>query len=88
MANEVGTAKIKLYGKTYEDLKVYPCHDQETGINYRSIFLSDLPRDWEAEELPNMVTVTYRGNRYKARKYGNPNNSIPTYDFTVENRVK
>lgn len=87
MAEPIGTGKIKLFGRTYGNLDIYPYHDPETNTNYRSIFISELPVDRKPNELPNMVTVMYRGNSYKARKYGNPNNNIPTYDFTVENKA-
>lgn len=88
MANEsVGKADIKIGGTTYKDLPVYAYHDPETNTNYRSIFLSELPDTREPGMMPEMATVKYRGNSYKAKKFSNPNNNIPTYDFTVDNKV-
>ena len=74
-------------GKKFEDVSVYPYHDPETNNNYRSIFLSELSTARSTESMPSMARVKYRGRTYKAKKFGNPNNNIPTYDFTVENKV-
>jgi hypothetical protein len=68
-------------------MPVYAYHDPETNTNYRSIFLSELPTSREAGSMPMTASVMYRGNRYKAKKYGNPNNQIPTYDWKVQNKV-
>jgi hypothetical protein len=68
-------------------MPVYAYHDPETNTNYRSVFLSELSSDRDVGSMPSMARVKYRGRTYRAKKFGNPNNNIPTYDFTVENKV-
>lgn len=84
----VGKAELRMNGISFSDLDVYSYHDPETGTNYRSIFISELGLDRSFESLPSTAQVMYRGNRYTAMKFGNPNNDVPTYDFTVSNRVE
>jgi len=84
MAQSIGTAKIKVNGYgTFEGVDVYPYTDPETGNEYRSVFISDFS-DKSYTEMPQMAKVFYRGHTYVARKFGNPNNNRPTYDFTLK----
>lgn len=76
MTDPIGSATIMIDGKRYRDVDVYPYRQ------YRSIFN---PTQQRIEDLPDKAVVRYRGNRYIAEKFGNPNNQRPTYDFTVEN---
>lgn len=85
MADAIGTADVMFNGKMVEDVDIYAYHDPETKINYRTVFISDL--GISPEEGPKSVIVDYRGNRYTAVKYGNPNNQVPSYDFKVSNKV-
>jgi len=85
--NKVGTATVMVRGRKFEDISVYAYHDPETNTNYRSVFLSELPDIQDAGSMPEMARIEYRGRTYRAKKYGNPNNQIPTYDFTVDNKV-
>jgi hypothetical protein len=85
--NKVGTATVMVRGRKFEDIPVYAYHDPETNTNYRSIFLSELSSDRDVDSMPEMASIKYRGRTYRAKKFGNPNNQIPTYDFTVDNKV-
>jgi len=85
--DKVGTATVMVGGRKFEDVPVYAYHDPETNTNYRSVFLSELPDIQDAGSMPEMARIEYRGRTYKAKKYGNPNNQIPTYDFTVDNKA-
>jgi len=85
MSDVVGKADVKIGREKAEDVSVYAYHDPETNTNYRTVFISDLPVS--PEDGPNSVSIMYRGNIYNAEKYGNPNNQVPSYDFTVENKI-
>jgi outer membrane cobalamin receptor len=87
MSEPVGKATVEINGMKFKDVDVYSYHDSETNTNYRSIFISDLDMDRSFQSLPSTANVKYMGRRYTAMKFGNPNNKIPTYDFTVENKV-
>lgn len=80
MSDPIGKADIIISGKRYKDVDLYGYK------TYRSIFPSDFT-DTSIEDLPKMAKVVYRGNKYSARKYGNPNNQRPTYDFEVQNKL-
>lgn len=59
--------------------------------NYRTIFITDDMRKAtgkDIEDLPKHARVkNYRGRwDYKAEKFGNPYNKIPSYDFTVDDK--
>lgn len=85
MNDVVGKADVKIGGHKVSDVDVYAYHDSETNTNYRTVFISDLPVS--PENGPKSVSIMYRGNTYSAEKYGNPNNQVPSYDFTVENKI-
>lgn len=85
MSQPVGKADVKVGREEVEEVDVYAYHDPKTNTNYRTVFISDLPIS--AESGPNMVKVMYRGNKYTAMKFANPNNQVPSYDFTVQNKV-
>lgn len=79
MSNPIGTAKVKVGRKTFKDVDVYSYKD------YRTVFPSDLGMSKsEFEAGPQMIKVKYRGNMYTAKKYGNPNNQVPSYDFKLK----
>lgn len=80
MSDPVGKADITVSGKKFKDVDVYGYK------TFRSIFPSDFT-DKSIDSMPKKAKVMYRGNRYTAVKYGNPNNQRPTYDFEVQNRV-
>lgn len=79
MSDPIGTAKVKVGNKTVENVDVYAYK------KYRTVFISDLPVS--AESGPERVKVMYRGNTYSAKKYGNPNNQVPSYDFKVTTKA-
>jgi len=85
MSDVVGKADVKIGGRKIGDVDVYAYHDPETNTNYRTVFISDLPVT--ADSGPKTVSVMYRGNSYSAEKFGNPNNQVPSYDFTVDNKI-
>ena len=81
MTQSIGKASLIVYGKKYEQkVNVYKYE------KYRTIFISQSIQDFynkNVKALPNTAIVEYKGKTYQAKKFGNPNNKIPSYDFTM-----
>lgn len=86
MTKAIGKAKL-LIGKKEFVVDVYGYE------NYRTIFISDEMKEEThktLDQMPKHAQVKdYLGKHsYKAEKFGNPHNKIPSYDFQINNKTK
>lgn len=81
MSDALGRGTLKVEGRKPRKVDVYGYHDPDSGVDYRSVFI---PEEWNPEALPQTAVVKWKGERYVAEKFGNPNNQVPTFDFTLK----
>jgi len=81
MVESIGKATLIVNGKKYDQkVNVYKYE------KYRTIFISQSIQDFynkDVKTLPERAKLEYRGKTYQAKKFGNPNNKIPSYDFIM-----